>query len=438
MAVPSPDVSEVDVTAALTEADAALRAGDVPGALARLRPIADEAPLAALAGIVEQAATAVGFDDMARAAQAVAADERNPQALYDFGYAAIERGISYLAVPALVAALRAAPGSLEVLSELVAALGSESRHGEAVRWLEEHDTLLRMWPDRYLLVFNSAMAGDIERATRYFAQLTEPDDANWTAAYERVQLIIRRFSVLQGVSPLHHKDLRGWHFALNGGVLGTLSPYGFPVMTGRWAFTQDSPGRCRYGLERLRVVLDAVGRRPRAVSVLPDRSSQILGLAAAQVLDVPAEPWVPGRADTVVVAYDLREVDPQIMEQLGQRDGQTLVEHATCWTELLPITADYTTLLAQHNVAPWHARLWMPPGSDTPQQTDPDDRPAEVLAAEILSADTIPDSGDGESPPDPDDGLAAFVSAVREFWPPASTRHDMLLSPGPVGSNRFV
>lgn len=423
----------------LARADAALGAGDVPGALHLLRPVAETAPIAALAAVVERAAAAVGFDDMAAAAAAVAADERDPQALYDFGYAGIDRGVAYLSVPALAAALRELPGNLDVLTELVSALENEARHRDAVALLEDHEPQLRMWPDRYLLVVNSVLAGDIARATRHFGAVTVPDDPDWAAAYARIQLMISRIGVTRTASPLDHTDLRGWHFAINGGVLGTLSPFGFAAgMTGRWAFTQDSFGQCRHGLQRLRLVLETVGRRPRSVSLLPDRSSRILGLAAAQVLDVPAEPWSPGRTDTVVVAYDLREVDPATLQQLSRRAGQVLVEHATCWTDPPPIAADYTTLLAQHNIEPWGARLHVPSGGDAPQKTDPDTRPAELVAADILAADPTPEVGDGDAPPDSDDGLAAFAAAVAGSWPAASDSRDRMWSPGPVPSNRFA
>jgi hypothetical protein len=43
------------------------------------------------------------------------------------------------------------------------------------------------------------------------------------------------------VTSLDRQDLRGWHYVLTGGVLGSLSPYGFDVgMTGRWAYVSDS------------------------------------------------------------------------------------------------------------------------------------------------------------------------------------------------------
>ncbi|MDT9699925.1 hypothetical protein [Streptomyces sp. P17] len=75
-------------------------------------------------------------------------------------------------------------------------------------------------------------------------------------------------------------------------------------------------------------MLEAAGVQPTSVSVLPDRGSHVLGLAAAEVLALPALPFDPERADTVVVAYDLNDVDPEISGRLFERTpGQILHEH---------------------------------------------------------------------------------------------------------------
>ncbi|MFF6814052.1 hypothetical protein ACFZAG_29840 [Streptomyces sp. NPDC012403] len=105
-------------------------------------------------------------------------------------------------------------------------------------------------------------------------------------------------------------------------------------------------------------MLAAGGVRPRSVSPLPDRGSRIPGLAAAGVLDLPAEPYEAGRQDTVVIAHDLgatadEEEGPRVREQLRHRaPGQVLHEHACCWTDPPAATAASVTLLHQSAVAP--------------------------------------------------------------------------------------
>jgi hypothetical protein len=133
-------------------------------------------------------------------------------------------------------------------------------------------------------------------------------------------------------------DLRGWHFALNGGLLTTLSPYGADAgMSGRYAYLAETYSSCHWALRRLQLVLNATGRPPPTVGLLPDRSSQILGLAAAQVLGVRAWDWRPQMEGALVIAYSLADAAPHVLNGLSTAPGQILVEHATSWTDPPPV-----------------------------------------------------------------------------------------------------
>ncbi|CAL9342233.1 hypothetical protein SUDANB176_00294 [Streptomyces sp. enrichment culture] len=418
-----------------------LDAGDVPGCLRELRQ-ATGAPLAQVALVVGRAALTAGFDDLHEAATAVAKHPDRPRALYDYGYACVERGVSYLAIPALREALRLASGSPTVLRELVSAYESEGLHRDAVDVLLAHEGGLSDWPDRYLLVFNAVLAGDLELARRRHALLPAPDDDVWLDARDRQNLVLERAASAGACSPLDGADLRGWQYVMGGTVLGTCSPYGYDAgMAGRYAWLQDTHGQCLHGLLRLESVLAAAGTRPRSVSLLPDRGSRILGLAAAEVLDLPAEPFEAGRQDTLVVAYDLNatadaEQGPETLDQLFRRTpGQVLHEHASCWTDPPGVTADSVTLLHQSVVAPWEAGLRQSADGGV-EPGEPDERPEAEIAAAIVAADPTPDEGDGQTPADPVERLTDFVSAVRDTW----LRGDRarLRSSGPVASSRFL
>lgn len=418
-----------------------LDAGDVPEAVRLLRTVGEE-PLGEVALVVGRAAKAAGFDDLRRAASALAARPDDDRALYDFGYACIERGLSFLAVRPLHEVLTRNPGALQVVRELVAAYESENRHGEAVELLARHESVFEEWPDRYLLVFNAVMAGDLDLANRQYGLLPAPQDPMWLPAHERQRRMLERAASAGPMSALDGSDLRGWQFVLGGTVLGTLSPFGFDDgMNGRYAWFQDSYGECLRGLLRLKALLDAAGVRPRSVSLLPDRGSRILGLAAAEVLGLLAEPFTPGRADTVVIAYDLNELmetdeGPEILEQLQERaPGQVLHEHASSWTDTPVVTADSVTLLHQVVVAPWEEQLSAGEDGEV-ERTEADARPDAVIAAEIVGADPAPEEGDGETPADPDEGFTAFVAAVRGSW--LQGARTGLTSSGPVSSNKFA
>ncbi|GAA1953141.1 tetratricopeptide repeat protein [Kitasatospora viridis] len=413
---------------ALDQAWEQYRSGDVPGAVRTLRRSAEQLRSVDIAPLIAELAAGSGFDDLASAATALLGRPDGAREHYDFGYACIERGVSALAVPALREALALAPGR-KVLVELAVALEDEQRHAEAADLLTQHQEITADWPDRYLLAYNAAMAGQLDRTSAVFAQLSTPD-ATWAPAADRIRAILTRSSQ---AAPGDHYDLRGWHYALTGGLLTTLSPHGYRQgMTGRWAYLHDTLDSCRHGLHRLHTVLSATGRRPATVALLPDHASQALGLAAAELFGLPAAPYRPGTPDALVVAYDLSETDPAAVRALRERaPGEVLFEHATCWTQPPAATADVSTLLVQHVVAPWE------PGIGSDGGAAPVEPPSPVaLAGSIRSATGEPDPGDGGTPADPDEALAAFAARAAGSW--LSGPRDQVRSPGPVPSSRFA
>ncbi|MBA9004971.1 tetratricopeptide repeat protein [Thermomonospora cellulosilytica] len=422
----------------LAKAHELARAGDVAGLMRHLRFTAGRLPVRDTAPLVGRAAELMGFTDLVQAASAVAADPRSPQALYDYGYACVEHGAFALAAVALREALTLVPGEMVIVRELATALESDYRHAEAVALLAEHEALLTPWPDRYLLAYNALLAGDIDRAAREASTLPAPSDERWLPARDRLIRMVERAQAARSAGPMNARDLRGWHFAMTGGVLTTLSPFGFAAgMTGRYAYTTDSFGQCHHALLRLRAALRSAGRTPRTVSLLPDRGDRALGLAAARLLGLPAEPFHPARTDTVVVAYDLGNASDDLLSALYERvSGQILFEHATCWTNPSGVSADISTFLHQVAVAPWGERMRYTEDGEV-EKLPPDDRAPEALAADILAADPTPDPGDGETPPDPDEALTAFVSKVAPLWPTQGPRRSVD-SPGPVPSSRFA
>jgi hypothetical protein len=277
------------------------------------------------------------------------------------------------------------------------------------------------------------MAGDLVAAEEAFAALPVPEEEGMAPFREQVRTMLTRAAAVRVTgSGLGPTDLRGWQFALTGGVLLNISPYGFDVgMTGRWAMVGDSHEGCAEALRRLGVVLAAGSLRPQTVSLLPDRDSQILGLAAARFFGVPAVPFAPGRPDTLVVAYDLEDVDAEIRAALRERSaGQILFERAADWTDPPSVAPDVIGFLRQAVVTPWGTKLQLNSG---PQQ---DPRPAEEIAADLAGTEPAVDEGDGKTPPDPDSVLEAFVHAVADNW--LAAPREYVASPGPVPSSRFV
>ncbi|MBX6751915.1 MAG: hypothetical protein IRY85_20020 [Micromonosporaceae bacterium] len=418
----------------LATIDDKLAQGDVGEAIGLLRAHVEQIPLDRVAGMLARAGEAAGFADLVEASRAVVARPDDPTALFRLGYACIERGISAIAVPILVTALAQAPGTLPIIGELVTAYEDTYRYEDAVAVLEANEAVLRDWPERYLLAFNALMSGDVDKARRWASRLSTPD-GKWAAARDRIVAMLDRADRIERVEA---PPVRAWHYVLNASVLATISPYGFDEgMNGRYAFLQDTAANCLATLTRLRAVLPGAS----SVCLLPDRSSQILGLAAARLLELPARPWSSDVDSTVpdgaiIVAYDLSAVDRDILAALRNRaPGSVLVEHASCWTNPPPIAADFVGLLHQHVVPPWGAQLVASPEGQV-RRSGPDTRPAEELADGIAAAASALSLDPETRPDDSVEHLVAFVDALAGAWP-ATGRRDRMWSPGPVRSSYF-
>lgn len=173
------------MTNAIDEVRRFLKKDDLPGAVRSLRPHAETAPVPELAKAARALADAAGFKDLAGAAKAAAKRPGEPQALYDFGYACVERGVAFLAVAPLREALRLLPDSRPLLAELVSALEDENRHAEAAGLLSGRGGELPAWPETYLLVHHTLLAGDLDTAERVGRGLPAPEDPQWSGAHDR-------------------------------------------------------------------------------------------------------------------------------------------------------------------------------------------------------------------------------------------------------------
>jgi hypothetical protein len=409
-----------------------LEAGDAPAAVRSLRASADDLPVRDLAEFTAAVARAQGLDDLATVSEALREQPDSAQACYDFGFECLEVGAPHLAVPALRAARALAPAAAPALWELVSAMEDQERHADAVRELRDWQGALPDWPGGYLLAYNALCSGDVDTAREVLDHLSTPEDDSWDLAHDRITRMVDRAETARAAGTLDDRDLRGWQFALTGSILGHLSPFGFDEgMNGRFAYLGDRYALCRNGLLNLAAVLEATGARPDAVMPLPDRSSRILGLAAAQLLDLPVVPVDPERSDALVVAYDLNETEPELLRALAPRaPGQILFERASCWTSPSGVSADVVAVLHQHIVEPWGETLRMPPGPDSEVERIPaDESPEEELAERILAAETE----EGEE--DQDAALVPFAEAVADHW--AQGPRLPVATSGPVRSSRF-
>lgn len=406
--------------AALADARAKLDAGDAGAAWTALRgglpagpPPTDDTLFVELVTLGGRIARGLGAVAVAERLERCAAAPGDVRALYDGGYALYEEGQHAVAVVLLYRANRLAPGQAAIVSELASCLEALLRYGEAALVVDLSGTPERDDVCAYLSGYAHLLAGDLDVARERLGRLGHVTDRNVVFMRDALAGMVARADTLVAAGvPLDEGALAAWQAAIDGTVLLHLSPHGWPdPMHGRYAYVGDSPGLQREGLERLRLVLAWRGERPPIVRSAPDRASHILGLAAAQVLGLPHEPWREGAGPGLVVAWSLENVgsEPFLRAMSEHRPGERLFVHASSWTEPFPYAPDVTTLLHQSVSHPYTggAMRW---NAETKRvdRAEPDPRDDAVLAAEV--AEAVVTDGSRSSPQD----LAALVRALAK------------------------
>ncbi len=432
---------------ASTEAIAAIErliaAGDEGAAFARLRAglgwpagkAIEPALLPRWLGAVAELAARRGADALAQLAADAVRDPDSPDRLYDLGYALIDAGAPDLAASVLWRCLALVGDSEEVVCELASALESALAYPDAFAILHEHAALrARSFLCRYLYAFNAAMAGRLE-VTRETLPILAPDSEEAEAMADSIAAIVARADRVAGACPLDARDLRGWHFVLNGSLLAHQSPYGFDEpMHGRYAWLADSLPRIASGLERLALLVRDQGLP--CVYAPPGRGHEIVARAAAIRLGLPLAPWpaVGVPAPGLVVLYDLADLAPADVERLApRRPDQVVFAHASPWTHDSPIAPDVTTLLYQSLVPPWGESMLIDPETRELRAAAADDRAAELVAADLAAVSGL-DAADLAA-----DEPARWAALVERAWPPPSGgRRARLRAGGPVPSSRFA
>lgn len=376
-----------------------LKSGDHQGAFLALRPLLEypgeldedgeaQATLEVFAGV----AVALGGPELGELVGRAAKSPRDAGALYDVAFMLYEQKQFGIGATLLTRASRLEPSSVKIIHELVScleALGANS-HAALVltaSGLAKHDPM-----SAYLLAFNLLMAGDLEAAGRVAPAAGPEAHPNFVFMVGALDAMLARARALEVSVPLDGCALTAWHAALNGSVLLHESPHGYDEpMHGRYAYVADAAGLMREGIYKVGAVLEHVGRRPGRVVAAPDRASQILALATARALDLELLPFSEdGLEDCLVVAWNLDAIgDATVLRALrAHRPGQVLWAHASSWTDPFPYSPDITTLLYQSVTHPWLGGA-MRADPDTQQVTaaEPDTRPDDELAAEILAAE---------------------------------------------------
>ncbi|HNO78918.1 MAG TPA: tetratricopeptide repeat protein [Phycisphaerae bacterium] len=380
-------------------------------------------------------AGALGGTDFQDAISNCAKNLDDPEALFEVAQTFIEEEVFDVAACLLMRVHELVPEEADVVAVLIDVLEDDGRFEEAFGILKE---VAEDFPDDFyiqgLQAFNAVMCGDLNAARIFAASLPTPVDEDDQFFGEQIKSILARADEIKGVCDLGESDLRGWHYVVSGGLVSHLSPFELEEdMNGRYAYTSDTYARCREGIMRLKAALDLLGCKPECIQILPERGSQIMGLAAGTLLDLPVRPWKGDGQNSLVIAYDLADLDEELGEALWEhKPGQILFAHATCWTDVYPFVADITTYLYQHQSSPWGDRMEMQ--GDEVEMMPADDAAPEDLAARIIEAEWDSDEEDANDRSQAEKVAAKIgeLCAARQDSGPRSR-----LWTGPVKSGQF-
>ena len=350
------------------------------------------AALALLARIV----TLNGLPAVAQLATRAAEHADDPEALHSLGHELIDQRMSDIAASVLARAHARAAGDERVLNELVAALELGGHYADARRLLAAANP--RGFLARYLLAFETFMAGDVEEARRLTAALA-PSGLQEGHLRARLDRMLARAAA---VGVVDARDVRAWRFA----TAGT-----FALDGKRHGRVEDSEASVRAGIERLHAACTAWQWQPAQVLAHDRPDSRRLALAVAARFGVACKPVVEPEEDGLFVAYDLRYVMAEVLAGLrAPRRGLLVFAHATVTSEEEALAADFTTLLCDRIVSPWSLHTVFPrrPEHPTGPPTESDEELARRILETPLAADALADL----------DELRRFAALAAPVAPP--------------------
>ena len=344
-------------------------------------------------GLLAQLSRAFGAGALAADLEYVQARPDDLDHLYESAYGLYEQGQHPPAVTLLTRANRLSPGSGAIVTELAGNLEQMMLYQEASRVLDQSGLAASEPFCAYLSGYTRIMCGQIEQARerlRWLQAQPKLEDPLPEMCAALAGILARADALGQAGIALGTHSLTAWQAAICGTILLHECEEGYEdAMRGRYCYLGDGPSLMRLGLERMALALPLIRSLPQVVAA-PDRPSQILARAAAQMLQLPCVNWEPGRESSgLIVAWTLESIEDQgFLSAISTHSrGGRLFVHGCSWTQPFPFAPDFTTLLYQHITNPWSGgALRVDPETQKLAPASPDERPVEVLAEEILAS----------------------------------------------------
>ncbi len=357
--------------------------------------------------LAAQSLRALEAEDEARLVEAVLADFHSADPFYALGdYCADDQNFA-LALPILERAHTLAPQRLDVTLTLAQSYTSRFRPQDAYDVLQRVGLRGDFWATYEFywaaLLCNHHLTEiaefvEVERANvaRVDLEAALRDSLNY--ALDKLAYALAR---LQSFPPELPPRIWDWHFIQYGAAIldyfdDREAEDALDIAGGRWVALWISSAHVAMLLDKLGQLLTTLEREPQCVITLLDRDSEIIGRAAALVFDLPFEltaaETVAGLAhpDSLLVAADHRQLrDKALMPVLA---GQTIFALNLHWLRHGGLTPDIAGVLTQALYLPWNGGTQVDWKTNQIVHTDPDTRPAEVIAQELAATEPRQDA----------------------------------------------
>lgn len=302
-------------------------------------------------------------------------------------------GYYVLAIPFFRQALQLRPGDLMAAHDLALALARRFDISGALAVIESVNYTGDYWVFWFHAKLNLFLnkRNEVAVAVRSLegALSDVPPEADLHAPRQKVAELKASFLRLETI-PEPQNHIRDWHFALYGSMIFDFfeveDQY---VAGGRYVAVFPTAEMIRSVFERIKLFLAQAGKKKERVCFIPDRDSEITGRALAKVLGLPAEPYHPRdpQADAIIVgATNSAFNQSEELVNITRNQWTFALNHD--WLSPSWICPDAIGFMSQTCIFPWQGgqfKMGESPGN-APEQTPPDHRPADLIAAEIASA----------------------------------------------------